>query len=75
MDGVPVYNPTHAFGFFSTFNNDAVSDLVLYKGAYPAPYGGRLGAVVDVEMREETAPKISGASRTSTKSCTASDGI
>ncbi|MFT5783833.1 MAG: hypothetical protein ACI9JE_001155 [Candidatus Krumholzibacteriia bacterium] len=60
MDGVPVYNPTHAFGFFSTFNNDAVSDLALYKGAYPAPYGGRLGAVVDVEMREETAPKFSG---------------
>jgi len=60
MDGVPVYNPTHAFGFFSTFNNDAVGDLVLYKGAYPAPYGGRLGAVVDVEMRRETAPKFRG---------------
>jgi len=60
MDGVPVYNPTHAFGFFSTFNNDAVSDLALYKGAYPAPYGGRLGAVVDVEMRTETEPKFAG---------------
>jgi hypothetical protein len=36
MDGVPVYNPTHAFGLFSTFNNDAVSGIDLFKGAYPA---------------------------------------
>ena len=27
MDGVTVYNPTHAFGFFSTFNNDAVGGI------------------------------------------------
>lgn len=60
MEGVTVYNPTHAFGFFSTFNNDAVSDLALYKGAYPAAYGGRLGAVLDVGMVQDTAPRVSG---------------
>lgn len=60
MDGVTVYNPTHAFGFFSTFNNDAVRSVNLFKGAYPARYGGRLGAVVDVRMRQETAPGIHG---------------
>ncbi|MCB1182261.1 TonB-dependent receptor plug domain-containing protein [bacterium] len=60
MDGVTVYNPTHAFGFFSTFNNDAVADVSLYKGAYPAEYGGRLGAVVDVDMVEDTSPETSG---------------
>jgi len=52
MDGVTVYNPTHAFGFFSTFNSDVVKDVSLYKGAYPAQYGGRLGAVLDVKMKE-----------------------
>jgi hypothetical protein len=52
MDGVPVYNPTHAFGLFSTFNNDAVEGIDLFKGAYPAAYGGRLGAVLDVGMRD-----------------------
>jgi hypothetical protein len=52
LDRVPVYNPTHAFGFFSTFNADAVEQVKLYKGAYPAQYGGRLGAVLDVENRE-----------------------
>lgn len=57
MDGVPVYNPTHAFGLFSTFNNDAVGGLDLFKGAYPAAYGGRLGAVLDVNMRQAETPR------------------
>ncbi|MCA9750643.1 MAG: TonB-dependent receptor [Gemmatimonadetes bacterium] len=48
LDGVPIYNPTHAFGLFSTFNADVVRDVTLYKGAYPAAYSGRLGAVLDV---------------------------
>ena len=60
MDGVTVYNPTHAFGFFSTFNNDAVRGVDLYKGAYPASYGGRLGAVLDVSMREPMSDKVRG---------------
>ncbi|MEJ2722010.1 MAG: hypothetical protein P8181_12865, partial [bacterium] len=52
LDGVPVYNPTHALGFFSTFNADAVGNVTLYKGAYPAEHGGRLGAVLDVQSRD-----------------------
>ena len=58
MDGVTVYNPTHAFGLFSTFNNDAVAGISLYKGAYPAEYGGRLGAVVDVHSRQPDPPRL-----------------
>jgi hypothetical protein len=60
MDGVTVYNPTHAFGFFSTFSNDVVEDVALYKGAYPAEYGGRLGSVLDVSTREPIADGIKG---------------
>jgi hypothetical protein len=52
LDEVPIYNPTHAFGLFSTFNSDLIGDVTLYKGAYPARYGGRLGAVLDVRARE-----------------------
>jgi len=48
LDGTTVYNPTHFFGFFSTFNPDAIKDVQLYKGAYPAEYGGRLGSVVSI---------------------------
>ena len=52
FDGVPVYNPTHAFGLFSSFHPDLIEDVTLYKGAYPAQYGGRLGAVLDVRSLE-----------------------
>lgn len=51
LDESTIYNPTHVFGFFSTFNPDAIGDVVLYKGGYPARYGGRLGAVVDIQNR------------------------
>ena len=44
LDRTTVYNPTHVFGFFSTFNPDAIKDVRLYKGGFPASYGGRLRA-------------------------------
>jgi len=52
LDGTTVYNPTHFFGFFSTFNPDAIKDVQLYKGAYPVGYGGRLGGVVDIRNKD-----------------------
>ena len=52
LDGTTVYNPTHFFGFFSTFNTDAIKDVRLYKGAYPVEYGGRLGSVLDIQSRD-----------------------
>ncbi|MCZ6636112.1 MAG: TonB-dependent receptor [bacterium] len=52
LDQMPLYNPSHMFGFFSTFNPDAIKDMSLYKGAYPAQYGGRLGAVLDVRNKD-----------------------
>ncbi|MDP7237468.1 MAG: TonB-dependent receptor plug domain-containing protein, partial [Candidatus Latescibacteria bacterium] len=52
LDQIPLYNPSHAFGFFSTFNPDAIKELSLYKSAYPAKYGGNLGAVLDVANRD-----------------------
>jgi hypothetical protein len=48
LDETTVYNPTHFFGFFSTFNPDAVKDVRLYKGGYPAEYGGRIGSVLTI---------------------------
>lgn len=66
LDQVPVYNPTHAFGFFSTFNSDAIEDATLYKGAYPAKHGGRLGAVVEIRSREVRADEVSGKGSVST---------
>ena len=52
LDETTVYNPSHFFGFFSTFNPDAVKDVRLYKGGYPAEYGGRLGSVLTVYNKD-----------------------
>lgn len=52
LDETTVYNPSHFFGFFSTFNPDAVKDVRLYKGGYPATYGGRLGSVLTVYNKD-----------------------
>ena len=60
LDHIPLYNPSHFFGFFSTFNPDAIKDVQLYKGAYPAKYGRTLGAVLDVANREGNRQRFSG---------------
>jgi hypothetical protein len=52
MDHNVVYNPSHMFGLFSTFNSDAVKHLELLKGGFPAEYGGRSGSVLDVITNE-----------------------
>ncbi len=48
LDGIPIYNITHAFGFFSAFNPDAIKNITLYKGSFPARFGGRLSSVLDI---------------------------
>ncbi|WP_116124335.1 TonB-dependent receptor [Lewinella sp. IMCC34183] len=52
LDGAPVYNAFHLFGFLSVFNPDALQGVTLYKGQYPARFGGRVSSVVDLRMKE-----------------------
>ncbi len=52
LDEATVYNASHFFGFFSTFNSDAIKDVSLYKGGMPAEFGGRLSSVLDIKMNE-----------------------
>ena len=52
LDGSTLYNPSHFFGFFSTFNSDAIKDVELIKGGFPAEYGGRLSAVLNVTDKD-----------------------
>lgn len=52
LDEANIYNASHLFGFFSTFNSDAIKDIAVYKGGMPAQYGGRLSSVLDVRMNE-----------------------
>ena len=52
LDGAPIYNTSHLFGFFSMINPDAISDVTLYKGGLPASYGDRVSSVMDVQLKE-----------------------
>ncbi len=54
FDGTPVYNPAHLFGFFSTFNVDAVKDVQLYKAGFPAEFSGRLSSIIQVNSLKGT---------------------
>ena len=55
-----VYNPSHLFGFFSTFNPDVLKNVELYKSSIQAEYGGRLSSVLDVHTREGNTKEFSG---------------
>ena len=48
LDGFTVYHVDHFYGFFSAFNSDAIKDIQLFKGGFPAEYGGRISSVMDL---------------------------
>ncbi len=60
MDQSTVYNPSHLFGLFSTFNTDAVKFIELMKGGFPARYGGRAGSVLEVITNEGNRKNFEG---------------
>lgn len=60
LDGGLIFNPSHIFGFFSSFNAEIVKDAVLYKGNIPSEYGGRASSVLDVTLIEGNKKKLAG---------------
>jgi hypothetical protein len=60
LDGTPVYNTQHLFGIFSTFNADVMKNVELYKGGFPARFGGRLSSVVDIVTKDGDMNAIHG---------------
>jgi hypothetical protein len=60
LDGTPVYNVSHLGGFFSVFNGDAVKNVTLTKGGFPARYGGRLSSVIEIDMKEGNMKEFHG---------------
>ena len=60
LDEAPIYNSSHAWGFFSVFNADAIKDLKFYKGGIPARFGGRASAVLEIRQKEGSTKKFKG---------------
>jgi hypothetical protein len=51
QDGALIFNPSHLFGFFSSFNPDVIQSVQLLKGCGPSSYGGRVASVLDLDTR------------------------
>ncbi|MCX7909488.1 MAG: TonB-dependent receptor [Ignavibacteria bacterium] len=60
LDNMTVYNPSHLFGFISTFNTEAIKDVELIKGGFPAEFGGRISSVLNVTQKEGNREKVTG---------------
>jgi outer membrane receptor protein involved in Fe transport len=51
LDGAPIYNSSHLFGFLSVFNPDALEQVEAINGGFPASFGGRLSSVMNVQTK------------------------
>ncbi|WP_305952123.1 TonB-dependent receptor [Emticicia oligotrophica] len=60
LDDAVVYNANHLFGFFSTFNGDALKSVELTKAGFPARFGGRLSSVIELNMKDGNKEKLEG---------------
>ncbi|MFA6598441.1 MAG: TonB-dependent receptor [Ignavibacteriaceae bacterium] len=60
VDGLTIYNPSHIGNIASTFNSDAIQEIRLIKGAFPAEYGGRLSSILDIKLRSGTKERNKG---------------
>ncbi|MCC5921391.1 MAG: TonB-dependent receptor [Cyclobacteriaceae bacterium] len=60
LDDAIVYNANHLFGFFSVFNGDAIKGVELYKGGFPARFGGRASSVIDLSMKDGNKKEFGG---------------
>ena len=60
FDNVPIIYVNHLGGFMSVFNPDIINSIDLYKGGFPARYGGRLSSVVDITQREGDRAALKG---------------
>lgn len=60
LDGAPVYHPWHAFSLISIFQTETFKDIKLYRGSFPAEYGGRISSVLDAQMKDgsQQAPQV-----------------
>ena len=51
INNAPLYKNSHLFGFLSPFNSDMIEKADLYKGSFPARFGGRLSSILDVKLK------------------------
>ncbi len=61
IDGFEVFNPYRLYGLVSMYNPETLADIQLLTGGFPAQYGDRLSAVLDVTNRSGDRSRLIGA--------------
>ncbi len=52
VNGSPVFNSSHLFGFLSLINPDVVDNVRLFKGGIPVKFGERVASVMEVDFKD-----------------------
>ncbi len=58
INGSPVFNSSHLFGFLSLINPDVVENVRLFKGGMPAKFGERVASVMEVGFKDGNTEQI-----------------
>ena len=52
LDGCPVYNSSHLFGFFTAIPSESISAIDTWKGDAPPSYGGAISSIINIQPRD-----------------------
>ena len=51
LDGMPIYQSNHMYGFISGINSNAIKDVQVFNGNIPAKYGNLTSSVVELTTK------------------------
>lgn len=60
LDNTPIIYVNHLGGVISVFNPDMINSISIYKGGFPAEYGGKLSSVVNIAQRRGSPNHLKG---------------
>lgn len=60
FDNVALIYVNHLGGFMSVFNPEMINNIDVYKGGFPAKYGGKLSSIMDITQREGNPNRTKG---------------
>lgn len=60
LDGARIYNPAHYGGVLSSFHPEALNDIDISTSGLPPSYGGRIGGILDLSLRDGSRERLSG---------------
>lgn len=60
LDNVPLIYVNHLGGFMSVFNAEMINTMDIYKGGFPARFGGKLSSIVDLTTKNGDPTRLKG---------------